>query len=584
MLTELGFETNSTPDQVKELITQEWILKNVDKLFDNVDANLLLKEEVISVNKSITSSDLVDEVYVSIKVKDITLNFKVKGFIKKEDNIQLRNQSKFEASEFGFENKTAEEAKNDIESNAIEWTKNNLETIFFDANETLSNKIKTVKTHVIGNHVFVVFSDFPDTTNNSGFLQIEIYGFKELVLDVPTQPDNNNVQISPNIDLDSNNFIGLKNKTSQDAEGIINEKWLFDNQKQVFGTTSILESSIKIIKKGPEANFFRLSVTINDKSILISIRNFVTSISLVKQSFETNELGFNSDIKPSIAITSVNSNLIWANRFKIFKVIGAFAIEDIKQVSANVVADSIDVKLSILGKEFTFKINGFNGKYIDLKKSEFYLSVNKEDQNNGKLWLPEEWQSVKGILDNIKDTTKAKGFITENKNVLFTSYGLQVGETDIQEVKAKMIGNGSVQITVTFTNNIEKVVFKVIGLKQDVAYIGNIKATTIPTKGIFGMGLLYKFRFVITGSNLPTSKFVNNFSVRRVSRKSDGTFTYSNDLYKGYWGYVKGVSQTSERIEVEITKGGKWKPGEIMIIHIKGRDMSEGFQLTLPVV
>lgn len=160
---------------------------------------------------------------------------------------------------------------------------------------------------------------------------------------------------------------------------------------------------------------------------MISIRNFVTSISLVKQSFETNELGFNSDIKPSIAITSVNSNLIWANRFKIFKVVGAFAIEDIKQVSANVVADGIDVKLSILGKEFTFKINGFNGKYIDLKKSEFYLSMNKEDQNNGKLWLPEEWQSVKGILDNIKDTTKAKGFITENKNVLFTSYGLQVG-------------------------------------------------------------------------------------------------------------------------------------------------------------
>ncbi|MBR3348214.1 MAG: hypothetical protein IKG36_02250, partial [Mycoplasmataceae bacterium] len=53
------------------------------------------------------------------------------------------------------------------------------------------------------------------------------------------------------------------------------------------------------------------------------------------------------------------------------------------------------------------------------------------------------------------------------------------------------------------------------------------------------------------------------------------------DAYRNYWGYTK-AKQTAEKIEVEITKTGVWKPGDVMVIHRAGRDVSEGFQLTLP--
>ena len=586
--TDLGFEATEKADEALAKITSDWVHSKLDTLFTNADANKITKDDIKIINKTKISDA---EVFVSLKIQDVSLEFRIKGFkIEEKQDEFIARATEFSADAFGLADKTAEEAKSLINK---EWVKTNKDIIFSSIEETTLDKLSHNTTPtVIGNSIYVTLSSkgwTGQTNSNNGESQqssqeqtqteetiisfnFEINDFKEQT-QTPDVPENSIAnQIKGDIVKESSEFNELKDKLINEVDSIINESWLLNNQKTIFETSELKSGDIKINRKGPEQNNFIVDLTIlQKKSVKLTITNFIPSVEIKTSDFEAKVLGF-EEVIPSDA--NITKELIFANLNKLFNIVGAIVIDDIKSVTSTVLQDKVNVKLTILNKEFNFTISGFKDKYIVAQRTEFDIKE-LDVKTNGD-------RKVSTFVTHMTNLVKGEGVMKDNHKILLSSYGLTTGSgIKVTNIKTKLTGGGSVQVTVEFDNNIDKTTFKVKGLEQDVTYIKHIQATAIRgTSSIGNITNHYKFKFVITGENLPTSKFVNNFRVKRVGYKN-GNPVYT-DTYRNYWGYTKRVKQTAERIEVEITKSGVWRPGEVMIIHRAGRDISEGFQLTLP--
>lgn len=584
--TDLGFEATKKADDALTEITVDWVHSKLNTLFTNVDANKITKNDIKIINKT-KISDV--EVFVSLKIQDVSLEFRIKGFkIEEKQDEFIARATEFSADAFGLADKTAEEAKSLINK---EWVKTNKEIIFSSINETTLDKLSHNTTPtVIGNSIYVTLSSkgWTEGTNNNGngggnqqpsqkqtqtiSFNFEIKNFKEQT-QTPDVPENSIVnQIKGDIVKESSEFNELKNKLINEVDNVITESWLLSNQNAIFETSELKSGDIKINRKGPEQNNFIVDLTIlQKKSVKLTITNFIPSVEIKESNFKANVLGF-QEVIPSDA--NITKELIFANLNKLFNIVGVIVIDDIKSVTSTVSQDKVNVKLTILNKEFNFTISEFKDKYIVAQRTEFDIKE-LDVKTNGD-------RRVSTFVTHMTNLTKGEGVMKDNHKILLSSYGLTTGSgIKVTKITTKLTGGGSVQVTVEFDNNIDKTTFKVKGLEQDVTYIKHVQATAIPVASTLGHFTgNYKFKFVITGEKLPTSKFVDNFRVTHVWKKSDGTYGYT-DTYRKYWGYLK-VQQTSERIELEITKAGVWKPGSMMLIHRAGRPMNEGFLLTLP--
>ena len=572
-LTDLGFEATKKADEVLQQINPEWVHGKLNTLFTNADANKITKDDIKIINKTKTSDV---EVFVSLKIQDVSLEFRIKGFkIEEKQDEFIARATEFSADAFGLADKTAEEAKSLINK---DWVKTNKNIIFSSINDTTLDKLShNITTTVIGNSIYVTLSSKGWTNSQPSEKQtqteektisfnFEIKNFKEQT-QTPGVPENSIVnQIKGDIVKESSEFNELKNKLINEVDSVITESWLLSKQNAIFETSELKSGDIKINHKGPEQNNFIVDLTIlQKKSVKLTITNFIPSFEIKESNFEAKVLGFEKVI-PSDA--NITKELIFANLNKLFNIVGVIVIDDIKSVTSTVSQDKVNVKLTILNKEFNFTISGFKDKYIVAQRTEFDIKE-LDVKTNGD-------RRVSTFVTHMTNLVKGEGVMKDNHKILLSSYGLTTGSgITVTKITTKLTGSGSVQVTVEFDNNIDKTTFKVKGLEQDVTYIKHVQATAI-----YATSTLYKFKFVITGEKLPTSKFVNNFRVKRVTYKTDGTPIYT-DTYRNYWGYTK-VKQTAEKIEVEITKTGVWKPGDVMVIHRAGRDVSEGFQLTLP--
>lgn len=578
-LTDLGFEATKKADEVLQQINPEWVHGKLNTLFTNADANKITKNDIKIINKT-KISDV--EVFVSLKIQDVSLEFRIKGFkIEEKQDEFIARATEFSADAFGLADKTAEEAKSLINK---EWVKTNKDIIFSSIEDKTLEKLSHNTTPtVIGNSIYVTLSSKGWTEGTTGDSQqpsqkqtqteekiisfnFEINNFKEQT-QTPDVPENSIVnQIKGDIVKESSEFNELKNKLINEVNSVITESWLLSNQNAIFETSELKSGDIKINHKGPEQNNFIVDLTIlQKKSVKLTITNFIPSFEIKQSNFEAKVLGF-QEVIPSDA--NITKELIFANLNNLFNIVGVIVIDDIKSVTSTVSQDKVNVKLTILNKEFNFTISGFKDKYIVAQRTEFDIKE-LDVKTNGD-------RRVSTFVTHMTNLTKGEGVMKDNHKILLSSYGLTTGSgIKVTKITTKLTGSGSVQVTVEFDNNIDKTTFKVKGLEQDVTYIKHVQATTI-----YATSTLYKFKFVITGEKLPTSKFVNNFRVKRVTYRRDGTPIYT-DTYRNYWGYTK-VKQTAEKIEVEITKTGVWKPGDVMVIHRAGRDVSEGFQLTLP--
>lgn len=572
--TDLGFEATKKADDALTEITVDWVHSKLNTLFTNADANKITKDDIKIINKTKISNV---EIFVSLKIQDVSLEFRIKGFKIEEFTARA---TEFDANAFDdLANKTAEEAKSLINK---EWVKTHKDTIFSSIeDETLKKLSHNTTPTVTGNSIYVTLSSkgWTEGESQSSEKQTQIISFAFVInnfkeqTQTPDAPENNIAnQIKGDIVKESSEFNELKNKLINEVGSVITESWLLSNQNAIFETSELKSGDIEINHKGPEQNNFIVVLTVlQKKSVKLTITNFIPSVEIKESNFKANVLGF-QEVIPSDA--NITKELIFANLNKLFNIVGVIVIDDIKLVNSTVSQDKVNVKLTILNKEFSFTISGFKDKYIVAQRTEFNIKE-LDVKTNGD-------RRVSTFVTHMTNKVKGEGVMKDNHKILLSSYGLTTGSgIKVNKITTKLTGSGSVQVTVEFDNNIDKTTFKVTGLEQDVTYIKHVQATAIPVASTLGHFTgNYKFKFVITGEKLPTSKFVDNFRVTHVWKKSDGTYGYT-DTYRKYWGYLK-VQQTSERIELEITKAGVWKPGSMMLIHRAGRPMNEGFLLTLP--
>lgn len=571
----LGFEGTAQQVINEKLINQKWILEKLTILFDNIDVNKIVESDIIIAYAKATGTSL----SIGLKIKDKPFTIEINDFKQEEQAVktELRSGGKFQAKElFGNNNDeelnlTVSQAKTQITK---EWIKEKSVLIFSQITKENLDKITGVQVKEIGTTIFVTLVGLDE-------LVLEISGFKEETQDSPT--DKPEVVIKQNIDLDAATFSDLKDRTINGINNsIITEGWLHKNQNAIFQSSNKLQlSDIKIKNQGQDKNShteYRVYATVLNKDVLITISNFKKDVVLKQQTFNSAELQFNPDLKPSEVISSINKNQIFTYKDVLFNIYSSdLVLEDIESVSAKVVNDTIEVIVKIWNKELKLTITGFKNKYVDAKKTEFNIQTLNTPKKNSQL----------EFLDLI-NSDKGKHFIYENKDTLFEAFGLSSSDniTVISSgIKWQLLDNGYIELTVKFVkgnddNIVDTVKFKVFGFnKIDATYIKNVQATAIRVGS--STSQRFKYKFVITGSNLPTIRFVQNFRVKHVWKNNNGTYGYT-DTYRNYWGYVKGVKHTSERIELEITRDGVWKPGHMMLIHRAGRHMNEGFLLTLP--
>ncbi|MBR2022677.1 MAG: hypothetical protein IJ997_03200 [Mycoplasmataceae bacterium] len=593
-LAEFGIKESSlTVDQFKEQITPGFIYKHLNVFFNNVDFNKIT-EGNIKVKNAIPNTSKTS-ILVSVEIKGLPFQFEIVGFKIEDTNNnpaddfiyknKVFNATQFSGDSGDLSQKTIAEAKAYIEGtdNFIQTHK---DVLFEYIHETLLTKFNTktnIELIVIGDKLFVnLYEDKNTSNNNKPKFSFEITGFKDdTQSDIPGDTPGNTpggdaiVEIKSSIEIESSDFVDLKDKTLKQGLEFFqgNKQWLLTNQSKIFGTSDLKDTEIEITSlRGPEwiwqdQNDVRIALNVRDKSVLLTIKNFVPNIE-VKTNLTAANLSFDI-VAPSEAVSVITKDWIWFNRYKLFTITdGVVSSDNISEPVSIVNGNNIEVKVKLFDKEFNFTISGFKDKYIVAQRTEFDIKE-LDVKTNGD-------RRVSTFVTHMTNLVKGEGVMKDNHKILLSSYGLTTGSgIKVTKITTKLTGSGSVQVTVEFDNNIDKTTFKVKGLEQDVTYIKHVQATAI-----YATSTLYKFKFVITGEKLPTSKFVNNFRVKRVTYKADGTPIYT-DAYRNYWGYTK-AKQTAEKIEVEITKTGVWKPGDVMVIHRAGRDVSEGFQLTLP--
>ena len=101
---EFGFE-NKTAQEVKNTINEQWIYKNREKIFKNIDFK---EEDITNLNVEITQNNNINNLSIHLEIKKNIISFSINNLKVEEIQIELV-KNKFEAKEFGFENKTAQE-------------------------------------------------------------------------------------------------------------------------------------------------------------------------------------------------------------------------------------------------------------------------------------------------------------------------------------------------------------------------------------------------------------------------------------------------------------------------------------------
>ena len=586
-LAEFGIKESSlTVDQFKEQITPGFIYKHLNVFFNNVDFNKIT-EGNIKVKNAIPNTSKTS-ILVSVEIKGLPFQFEIVGFKIEDTNNnpaddfiyknKVFNATQFSGDSGDLSQKTIAEAKAYIEGtdNFIQTHK---DVLFEYIHETLLTKFNTktnIELIVIGDKLFVnLYEDKNTSNNNKPKFSFEITGFKDdTQSDIPGDTPGNTpggdaiVEIKSSIEIESSDFVDLKDKTLKQGLEFFqgNKQWLLTNQSKIFGTSDLKDTEIEITSlRGPEwiwqdQNDVRIALNVRDKSVLLTIKNFVPNIE-VKTDLTAANLSFDN-VAASEAISVITKNWIWFNRYKLFTITdGVVSSDNISEPVSIVNGNNIEVKVKLFDKEFKFTISGFKNIILQAKQTEF----NVRDLKIASAGTT----GVKGFLthmNRIEGNQKyGEGVIEDNADKLFAQgSNLTKDEITTTEIITKMLGGGVVQVTAKFENKnpskiINDITFTVKGLSQDIPYIKNVQATAIRvTAG-------YKFKFVITGEKLSTSKFVDNFRVYSINK----TNSKVQSTVRTYWGYLRNVRQTPERIEVEITKTGVWRPGDIMVKFIK---------------
>ena len=607
-LAELGFTEGSlTTDQFKEQITPGFIYKNLNVFFNNIDVNKITEGD-IKVQNAIPNTSK-DSILISCEIKGHLFQFKIVGF-KIEDadsnltNNFIPNKTVFDATEFSgdsgdLSSKTIAEAKKYIEE-TTDFIKKHKDVLFNYIHDTLLNSFNTkgnIELTEIGNKLFVTLYENKSDSTKIKF-NFEITGFKDdTQSDTPSDTPGGDaiVEIQSSIEIESSDFVDLKDKTLKQGVEFFqgNEQWLLDNQSKIFGTSDLKNTDIEITSiGGPEwiwiaQNDVRIALNVRDKSVLLTIKNFVPNIE-VKANLTAADLSFDN-VAASEAVSVITKNWISFNIYKLFTITdGVVSSDKISEPVSIVNGNTIEVTVKLFDKEFKFTISGFKNIILQAKQTEF----NVKDLKIASAGTT----GVKGFLTHMNriegSQNYGEGVIEDNADKLFAQgSNLTKDEIKTTEIITKMLGSGVVEVTAKFNNTnsskiINDITFTVKGLSQDIPYIKNVQATAVRVTGSFGISVGYKFKFVITGEKLPTSKFVDNFRVYSINK----TNSKVQSTVRTYWGYVRRVQQTSERIEVEITKTGVWRPGDTMLlIHKSGeihKDLAKnwrnGFVLTLP--
>lgn len=606
-LSELGIKEGFlTADQFKEQITPGFIYKHLNVFFNNADVNKITEGDIKV--KNATPNQSKDSILISFEIKGLLFQFQIVGFkIEDTDSTVTNNfipkKTVFDATEFSgdLSQKTIAEAKKYIEEtdNFIQTHK---DVLFSYIHETLLNNFNT-KTNIelteIGNSLFVTLYESKSDSTKIKF-NFEITGFKDdTQSDTPGETPGGDaiVEIKSSIEIESSDFVDLKDKTLKQGleffQGNNNEQWLLNNQSKIFGTSDLKDTEIEITSiGGPEwiwtaQNDVRIALNVRNKSVLLTIKNFVPNIE-VKTNLTAANLSFDN-VAASEAVSVITKNWISFNIYKLFTITnGVVSSDKISEPISIVNGNNIEVTVKLFDKEFKFTISGFKNIILQAKQTEF----NVKDLKIASAGTT----GVKGFLthmNRIDGSQKyGEGVIEDNADKLFVQgSNLTKDEIKTTEIITKMLGSGVVQVTAKFDNTnsskiINDITFTVKGLSQDIPYIKNVQTTAVRVAGSFNVSVGYKFKFVITGEKLPTSRFVDNFRVYSINK----TNSKVQSTVRTYWGYVRGVQQTSERIEVEITKTGVWRPGETMLlIHKDGeihKDLAQnwrnGFVLTLP--
>lgn len=111
---EFGFE-NKTTLEVKNTINEQWIYKNKEKIFKNIDFK---EEDITNLNVEITQNNNINNLSIRLEIKKNIISFSINNLKVEEIQIELV-KNKFEAKEFGFENKTAQETNKIINEDWI---------------------------------------------------------------------------------------------------------------------------------------------------------------------------------------------------------------------------------------------------------------------------------------------------------------------------------------------------------------------------------------------------------------------------------------------------------------------------------
>lgn len=592
-------EGSLTVEQFKEQITPGFIYKNLNVFFNNADVNKITEGNIKVTNATPHPSN--SSILVSIEIKGLTFQFQIVGFkIADTDNNVTNNfipkKTIFNATEFSgdLSQKTIVEAETYI-GQTTDFIKTNKDVLFSYIHETLLTQFNTqanIEVNKIGNRLFVTLYENKSDSNNKIKFNFEIIGFKDdTQSDTPSDTPGGDaiVEIKSSIEIESSDFVDLKDKTLKQGLEFFqgNEQWLLNNQSKIFGTSDLKDTEIEIASiRGSEwiwedQNDVRIALNVRDKSVLLTIKNFVPNIE-VKTDLTAANLSFDN-VAASEAVSVITKNWISFNISKLFTITdGVVSSDKISEPVSIVNGNNIEVKVKLFDKEFKFTISGFKNIILQAKQTEF----NVKDLKIASAGTT----GVKGFLthmNRIEGSQKyGEGVIEDNADKLFAQgSNLTKDEITTTEIITKMLGGGVVQVTAKFENKnpskiINDITFTVKGLSQDIPYIKNVQATAIRvTAG-------YKFKFVITGEKLPTSRFVDNFRVYSINK----TNSKVQSTVRTYWGYLRNVKQTPERIEVEITKTGVWRPGDIMLlIHKDGeihKDLAQnwrnGFVLTLP--
>ncbi len=413
----------------KNIIDIDWVYENKQYIFDN---NELIDKSNIS-NLQIQSTD--NELNVSLMINSNKYSFTISDFYSETQIIK----TKYDASDFGLENKYVFEIVDLIDS---EWIFNNKNIILSNSEYVTKDMIQNVKVSYTKDLVDVKFN-----IRNLLF-EFTISNYK-------------------NIALMSSSYeaidFGWSENLVSDVYNNINAKWIFENKAKILVDSQLFTNENVIENVTPIKDDVKRSIDVSfemfGNKYSFKINNFM-NVQLKKSLFEASEFNMQNQTVFD-AIPNINSSWIYENASKLINV-NNYSQSDFKNVIVKQRdSKSISIKFDFFDmKDMMIYILSFSN--VNLTKETFSIKDLKTVNTLSS--------SFDIYADQYLDNINAN-WIYERRDKIFDNAS-NLPQDKLTDVKTSVQANETA-ISITFKANDELFSIEITGFPIPIKLMNN---------------------------------------------------------------------------------------------------------------